>query len=306
MSICKFDEEKNEDYIKEFNRIKSARVRDITYDNYSKFLKCYVHLRNEFAKSMYDSDRLSMLYDVEIQRKQALIAVDLHKAWKWCHDWWNSSNDNPTNTNRITFGQRISIELYLQLSLLTCLLLAKCRSFNVLLSVSTDALAVYNSWRTLWNDVYKDKKTEDQTYNVLILRYYYVSLESWCALAKLRLDDNLHSNTTNSDIINQNMLKELYRFRAIDRNIGFAEHPLHIYVCSEYYRKLSMPNEASNSLIELISAIDLYDYQRFSPFNLTIGVSKDNLSLQSHKTYQECSSHEKLRYYERITGQQQF
>jgi hypothetical protein len=223
------------------------------------------------------------------------------------------TNERHPSYSAIKLGLRSALDLYMQLSMLTCRLLAQAGAFGHLYYVADETYNVLDKWIDLWDKAYREhpnNNTEQRsspqayTYSPSVLRYYLVSLSAWRALALLRTEPaSKEEKSKNSSL--SHYLKQLYDLRSLAGKHGFTQHPLYLYVCAEYYQQCIMFSDASNVLTELLEVTELYDVQRFSPFNFTLDTIKENLTAVE-LPFEDLGDYEQLRLYERVSGQQQF
>lgn len=312
-------------FIQQSSTSKDKNQSGSIWQRHRQAYKHYIKLRDDAAKILYDADRGGRLFSQAILEHRHQLAEEASEIWNnYAEDWqqlaeakklqeqraWASSHGS--DTSKIQYGLRWSLDVFMQISSLACHLLASCNAFAHVKCIAATGRAVLEHWIDLWNELHRTAEQEGQNNEVprdqkyrfspLVLRYYLITLHSWEALAFQR---GIGPALPAANGGQMELLARLEQLRNAANAHRFGQHPLYLFVCAEYYRACGMLNDATNTLHELLNATEAFETRSYNPFNFTLGIIKDDLQ-NKPSSFDSISLRQRLFYYERISGQQQF
>lgn len=261
-------------------RMRSYSRKDYWAENTSNFLKevrkdpklrklhriqCALILLRTKAAELVQSPRLGEQDYLFRKYNHLHLAQRSYRWWDHAHRFFNGLEKE----TQMTFVGRWAIDLYNEVTLLTCRLLAEASAFELLYHVSNEASKVSDQWIEVWGDSYKDTESSLKKYHTFspyVSRYQRATIKAWRAFALLRCyDDN--ATRVRLECSKNSLIEKVSREQLLEKvqqDIDFARrlvspHPLALFVQSQVFRLLNLHDQAIEVLEYLLDVIAPFD-----------------------------------------------
>lgn len=278
-------------------------------DLFQRFQDLVQEVRDHESQGLMDNRYL----EVEQYYQCADIAAKCKRLHDQCKSLFFSNSklgypEPKRGTAEFTLANRIRLDFYLLVSLLTARMLAEARRFDPLWKLAKEVKEQLENHRAQWQEAFGFEEGEYNnrshfTFSVLVFRYQYASMLAWYAYGLLMRDGDLISERV-SRRLSANGLPKHGEDSVREASEAIQEaysllpvHPLVMYVRARLYAHDRLYPQAIEQLQQLLSIISPYD-----PKN-DVGIVSSEM-VQTHTTTSD--ERKRLYYLERIIGRQQF
>lgn len=278
-------------------------------DLFQRFQDLVQEVRDHESQGLMDNRYL----EVEQYYQCADIAAKCKRLHDQCKSLFFSNSklgylEPKRGTAEFTLANRIRLDFYLLVSLLTARMLAEARRFDPLWKLAKEVKEQLENHRAQWQEAFGFEEGEYNnrshfTFSVLVFRYQYASMLAWYAYGLLMRDGDLISERV-SRRLSANGLPKHGEDSVREASEAIQEaysllpvHPLVMYVRARLYAHDRLYPQAIEQLQQLLSIISPYD-----PKN-DVGIVSSEMVQTHTTTSDECK---RLYYLERIIGRQQF
>lgn len=204
-------------------------------------------------------------------------------------------DDNIGNHNKVTFGYRWAIDVYAEVSLLACRLLAECRDYENMYCIASKAGNLLNDWLSCWNANTGKDEDDNERFSPRVFEHQIATTFAWKAYALVQLKNDPEAQARSEEKCQKDKSTPQEEIDKAFKHRPF--HPLAIYVQAQIYRVDKLNRLAIDRLTFLLSLIESFDPKTF--INSSVYLKKSTMP-----------ENEMVRFYyyymERVSGQQQF
>lgn len=270
-------------------------------------------LRNKLKKLLQSIDDAGNIGGVRNHWIRLTWAQQSYRTWEKVHELLNPRDSvsdifpaknvsvdarSETKPVEVTFGQRWAIDVYAEIAMLACRLLAECRAYEHLYTIANQTSKTLDDWLRFWQSNYKTTD-EDFRFSARVLGHQIASCYSWKAYALLQQNKNpetsirIHApkKLRQNDLERcQEAIKNAFEHRKL--------HPLTIYVQAQIYRANKLHRLAIGELTHLLLLVEPFDPKTF------YSNTEERLASRNLRESNELRRH--YYYMERVSGLQQF